>query len=263
MLNDKIVIYDVGARAGISSNLLKLKTQNKIQVIGFEPDLEECNRIQSHFDKILAIGLSDVSENKMLYITQHPGCCSLKRPNIEWLEKNHPERLNYFKVMSQQEVPCMSLNDVRKKIDLPDPNIIKIDTQGSELDILKGATDTLNQDSLQVIELEVRIKPLYHGEGLFDDIQKFLDSLGFVLHHLKRAAWFREQFEFDAFFTRPINKENFKLIRMWDELRGLPEPQLPVFNTKLHRCMFTGEKLISDEDIQWYTDNRYNHKEFF
>jgi Methyltransferase FkbM domain len=49
---------------------------------------------------------------------------------------------------------------------------IKLDTQGSELDILRGATHVLPTVSL--IDIEVEFNELYDGQPLFCDVDRFL-----------------------------------------------------------------------------------------
>ncbi len=56
---------------------------------------------------------------------------------------------------------------------------IKVDTQGSELEILEGAKETLR--SVNLIEIEVTFNPKYDGQPLFAEVDQFLRSQGFVL----------------------------------------------------------------------------------
>lgn len=55
---------------------------------------------------------------------------------------------------------------------------IKLDTQGSELDILRGASRALS--SCTLIEIEVEFNPIYEGQNLFCDVDRFLRDRGFV-----------------------------------------------------------------------------------
>jgi FkbM family methyltransferase len=58
-------------------------------------------------------------------------------------------------------------------------NLLVMDTQGSELEILKGATESLKK--IDYIVSEVSIKELYKGAPLLKDIQKYLALRGFTL----------------------------------------------------------------------------------
>jgi FkbM family methyltransferase len=55
--------------------------------------------------------------------------------------------------------------------------MLKIDTQGSELSVLKGAADLLPE--IRLLELELSFAPVYVGQPLFDEVYAFLRSHGF------------------------------------------------------------------------------------
>jgi hypothetical protein len=57
------------------------------------------------------------------------------------------------------------------------PDLLAMDTQGYELEVLKGATETLK--SVKVVYTEVSNVPLYEGSALVDDIDEFLQPYGF------------------------------------------------------------------------------------
>jgi hypothetical protein len=63
---------------------------------------------------------------------------------------------------------------------------LKVDTQGAELSILKGAGDLL--DSARVLEVEVEFNPIYKGQPLFSDVDTFLRDKGFVLWKLSHLV---------------------------------------------------------------------------
>lgn len=58
-------------------------------------------------------------------------------------------------------------------------DLIKIDTQGSELDILEGGK-YLAQRAKGIL-LEVSLKPYNEGSPLYDDVLKYMNSIGFEM----------------------------------------------------------------------------------
>jgi FkbM family methyltransferase len=66
-------------------------------------------------------------------------------------------------------------------LDLLFPNetydFIKIDTQGSELDILKGGLKLIS--NTKYILLECSVQPYNQDAPMIDDVYKFMDSIGF------------------------------------------------------------------------------------
>jgi len=77
--------------------------------------------------------------------------------------------------------------DVRRLDDLArqvtgDIDLLKIDTQGSELHVLRGAVETLRR--VRLIWIEVSFVPLYEGSALFADVHALLRQHRFYLHSL-------------------------------------------------------------------------------
>lgn len=70
------------------------------------------------------------------------------------------------------------LDDWRKQYNIPPIDAIWMDVQGAELDVLKGAEQSLSD--VKVIMTEAGIKPYYDGHNLKPDIDKFLSSNGFI-----------------------------------------------------------------------------------
>jgi FkbM family methyltransferase len=62
--------------------------------------------------------------------------------------------------------------------DLPNPDFLSIDTQGSEYDILLGAKELLKEHILGLV-VEVEFKELYKDQHLFGDVGNLLLSHGF------------------------------------------------------------------------------------
>ncbi|MEI7893325.1 MAG: FkbM family methyltransferase, partial [Myxococcales bacterium] len=84
------------------------------------------------------------------------------------------------------------------------PLLLKLDVQGYELEVLKGASRTLPRCSLLL--LEASLQELYVGEALFGSIHAWLGERGFILAGL--AGSLRDPsdgrpLQIDALFERP------------------------------------------------------------
>jgi FkbM family methyltransferase len=66
------------------------------------------------------------------------------------------------------------------------PTLLKIDTQGSDLDVLEGASGVL--DRIAAIQIEAPLRPIYDGVASFDEILKALTNLGFALSRVFPVA---------------------------------------------------------------------------
>ena len=70
-----------------------------------------------------------------------------------------------------------TLDEVVSEVDNKVFDIIKIDTQGSELDIIKGGLETVKKASYVILE----VPTLQYNEGspLFDEVIDYMKQIGF------------------------------------------------------------------------------------
>lgn len=80
-----------------------------------------------------------------------------------------------------RKVPMTTLDIVAKRFGAAGPYLIKVDVQGAELEVLKGATEVLK--NTEAIIAEARIFP-FHGAPEIGEVLKFLDTHGFVLYDI-------------------------------------------------------------------------------
>lgn len=75
--------------------------------------------------------------------------------------------------------PMRRLDSLLPK-DLEHPVFIKIDTQGAEIEVLKGLGSRINEIDLMIVE--TTMMPLRHGIPQFADIVRFCDDAGFAVY---------------------------------------------------------------------------------
>jgi hypothetical protein len=83
-------------------------------------------------------------------------------------------------------VALTSLDEWLATSDLDHVDVVKLDTQGSELDVLRGATEALA--TVRLLEVEVEFNEMYAGQPLFGDVDRYLRARGFVLWRLKQLV---------------------------------------------------------------------------
>ncbi len=123
-----------------------------IQVVGFEPDSHECNRRNEsalslpYKAKFLpyALGRTNAGAVKF-YVCRKPGCSSIYEPNLRFVQ-NFPAGL-LMEVESVGTVDTVLLSDIVAKENLQ-PDVMKIDVQGAELDVLLGGRNCCQALSL-------------------------------------------------------------------------------------------------------------------
>lgn len=181
-LDRDLVVVDVGCRWGFADPFIN--HLDIFRLYGFDPDKEECDRLEQLYstDRItlFPLGLADHKGTSKLHLTNEPACSSMYEPDNR-LTENYPA-LDCARKVNEQEMEHTTLDLWATNSDIEYVDHIKIDTQGSELLVLKGAETLLGQ--VRTLELEVEFNPIYKGQPLFADVDTFLRLRGFVLWKL-------------------------------------------------------------------------------
>lgn len=185
-----IFLIDIGAAGDIEPRWKCIEPN--LSYVGFEPDersrdklIKSKNLCASYQIFPFALG-SENSDTLHLNLCRNPQVSSTYTPNEEFLRLfPDPSR---FDVISTSTLTSHRLDD----IGLTEFDFLKIDTQGSELDILKGATSSLH--SLIGLEIEVEFVKLYKKQPLFGEIVSFLNSRGFeFIDFVNLCRWERRE----------------------------------------------------------------------
>ncbi len=87
-----------------------------------------------------------------------------------------------LKVASAVEVDLRTLDELVAALPATSVGtrlLLKLDTQGFDMEVLHGATTVL--ECVQVVVTEASLSPLYQGAPLFPEVLEFMKSKGFVL----------------------------------------------------------------------------------
>jgi FkbM family methyltransferase len=179
---------DIGAMQLPSANdpLGPLSDAGLLSVIGFEPLAEECQKLNardSRGRRYLPYAIAD-GRRRTFYVTNTGMTSSLLRPNLKFagLFQNLAELMQ---VVSTQEIETRRLDDVAEVREYG-CDLLKLDTQGSELEILSHARQTLS--GCLIIQTEVEFVPLYENQPLFADVDQLLRASGFMFHRFLGLA---------------------------------------------------------------------------
>jgi FkbM family methyltransferase len=101
-------------------------------------------------------------------------------------------------------IPLARLDDLPDVTrELSHKTLLKIDVQGTEMQVLAGAAEALA--NVDMIEIELTITPLYDGQPLMVEVLRYLDDRGFDLVDLDLVSRnFRtgHNFQFDGILVR-------------------------------------------------------------
>ena len=176
---NKSVFWDIGANIGVYSLYAAMK--GNLSVLAFEPLYSnymvlmknlELNRLT---DKVNAFcfSFSDNTSLDYFYVKNiSPGYSgSAFGDNLDY-------RGNRFNAIYRHMMISFSVDDFLERFEIPIPNYIKIDVDGIEAKILKGAINTINDKRVKSILVE-----LDHSRSDFEETIKLLENAGFAIKH--------------------------------------------------------------------------------
>ncbi len=185
-LEQNITIVDVGCRWGVSNIWNNLRP--RVDIFGFDADAEECNRLNiAHRGEGITFipkALADTAGQRTLYITSEPACSSIYKPDPNLT--NNVTELFCAREVKNISLDVTTLDSWAKDAGISKIDFLKLDTQGSELDILVGAEEVLR--SVRALEVEVEFNPIYIDQPLFADVDIHLRKRGYVLWKLSNMA---------------------------------------------------------------------------
>ena len=167
-VNPQIVI-DVGANIGQFSEAC-YQIFNKVRIIAIEPDFKTAKVLEENLinknSKIINKAISSYTGKTKFNVNSDSQASSLLPLGIG--RKKYFEKTNVIKKIT---VPVTTLDKIIDRKILKNI-LIKIDTQGSEFQVLKGAKNLLKKTKWVIIE--VPLKQLYFGQKNFNELNKLM-----------------------------------------------------------------------------------------
>jgi FkbM family methyltransferase len=128
--------------------------------------------------------LASRHERRRFRVTANPACSSLLEPNFALLDTFGTLR-DEFRVEREIDVDTIALDDCLHAHGIDAVDFLELDTQGTELEILAGSQRLL-AGAIVGVKVEVEFAPMYVGQALFADVDKFLRGQQFELFDLGR-----------------------------------------------------------------------------
>jgi FkbM family methyltransferase len=173
-LNARTII-DVGANKGQFS-LVARHLFPDAHIYAFEPLETARSRYESVVKaplRMQALALGEEETSATFFIASRADSSSLLAPG------KGQEQAYGVDLSSTMTVSVARLDQVIQPADLRDPVLLKLDVQGAELQVLRGAEKLL--PLISAIYCEVSFVELYEQQPTASSIISFLDSLGFKL----------------------------------------------------------------------------------
>lgn len=187
----KAICIDVGASYYPHTNWFFFLNAPKVNWFVVEPNAENLGYTKKWNWacklEVCTKGLSSEGGNQTLYVTNVDSGSSLLKPKIPALMEHRFIDIDYYFPVREVNIETIKLEDVISNYVEKCPIFIKLDTQGTELSILRGADRLFSQNLILGIEMESTMlaDPIMTGSEKFWEASQFLESKGFELLHIK------------------------------------------------------------------------------
>ncbi len=181
----RIVLADVGSAGGLHKRWKPVASA--VEALLFEPREGGEVRREGHATTF-PIALGAEAGKATLNITALPNMSSTLRPNAALLGLFRKKPV-HTRIVETAEMPVDTLDAVVSEHGIA-VDAIKVDTQGSELGVLKGAHAALRH-SIVIAEVEVSFFQRYENQPTLCDIAAFMAAHDFALIDLTRLKRYR------------------------------------------------------------------------
>jgi len=170
-------VIDVGANIGQTASRVT-KVFPKAKIFCIEPVADTFEKLKNNISSSnischhLAMGAQNGSVEMVIPLDNSNNTMnSFKTPNVK-------DQKEGFK---KETIAVMTLDTFCKEHNIPVINYLKIDTEGFDLEVLKGATTMLTEKKIGFVQVEVGMNPgnLYHA--VFIDLKNYLESFDYYL----------------------------------------------------------------------------------
>jgi FkbM family methyltransferase len=209
-----IIVVDIGAQslANEEHAYQPLLSAVAAQVIGFEPllDKAEIRKASEPYLTMLNHFVGD-GTRRLFHVNRDDTTSSLLPANTAFLDR-FESLSDMCSPVSTHEVDTIRLDDVAE---ITDCDFLKVDVQGGELDVLKGASMTLAK--AVAVHIEIEFSEVYKDQPLFGDIDTHLRAAGFELIDIVNAGYAT---------TRGLMRPSSRSRLLWGEAIYMRRPDL-------------------------------------
>jgi FkbM family methyltransferase len=182
VLNEKIknsnVAFDIGANIGITSIWM---AKNSKMVYAFETELNNLNRFKENVQlnrieniKLFDQAVSDLPGEAIIHVTEGYGHHSLG--NIKTSKK-----------IGEQKTTTITLDDFCLQNNITQIDILKVDVEGFEINVLKGAVNLFQGKKIKLLIFEISLIPLKSLGRNQEEIFNFLNEVDYQVLNLDNS----------------------------------------------------------------------------
>lgn len=205
MLNINCVI-DVGAHYGEFGRSLRSYVGYRGRIASFEPGSEAYEKLERRAAgdpewRTINCALGSASDQKEMNVVRYTAVSSFLAPSQFAIEEFNEQ----IDVVGREKVKVRTLDEMFKWcVDgIQEPRVyLKLDTQGYDLEVLRGATTTIG--GILAMQSEVSLRPIYDGMPRMSEAIQYFENLGFLVTGLFTVTRAKDlsAIEFDCVLRR-------------------------------------------------------------
>lgn len=182
------VIVDVGAHDG-GMVVRALCEFPQAKVYAFEPAPLPLARMRQAVGSdprvtICPVACGSEPGTVTMNITRNPACSSVLKPS----ELGSHYYGQQYEVIEKIQVPRVTLDGWARENGITHIDFLKVDTQGHDLEVLRGARELLMHGQIKAVNAEAEFVPEYEGATNFREMDAFFASIGFQLHQIHEVV---------------------------------------------------------------------------
>jgi FkbM family methyltransferase len=179
MIKSESIIFDVGANIGIYSLIAAKKIKTPGKIFAFEPSEWAFNRLKENISlnsvnsiELINKAVSNYNGKTDFYLCEDDAYNSLGSEPMQ-------------KVVAKKIVAVITLDNFCANEKIDKINILKIDTEGADFLVLKGAAGLLSKEQAPVIFCEYNRYTKASKDFELNDMLTFLEESNYHLYELK------------------------------------------------------------------------------
>jgi len=195
LIKTPMLFVDVGARGNLSQPFadIRKKFPELLKVVAFEPDNTSALALESNLNGELVVNKAAWSrnENLTLFMTKEKSASSLFQPSQKAEKVFHSKHFEPRIVTHMEKIQGVALDEVMGDLNDVGGSFLKCDTQGSEFEVISGASNYLKTKCVGVT-MECWTQPVYEGSHTVDEVISLIRKLDFEIFDVQvSAAWNR------------------------------------------------------------------------
>lgn len=175
------LVLDVGANVG--------QTIDEIQSVFKKPIIHSFEPSESTFAELKSTKFNGGGELYLYNYALGDKIQQKKFINYEWstlssfltLDDNLNNRFREISIDNKEIVDVDTIDNFVTTNKIKQVDLLKIDTQGFDLNVLKGAIQSLENNTIKYVQIEINFVAMYNQQSTYEDIFKFLEQSNLFL----------------------------------------------------------------------------------